>query len=131
VLHPGGDFLAHIASLAEIHAIQPLKPRLQQEGAIGDQFNAALRNQMRDAQGIPGRAVDRAVRVGPVGAPAKGGMARVEVTGTAPVGTQITADGKPAGTLLTRAGTQALAYLRFDRATGEMHAQDATVTRMD
>jgi hypothetical protein len=38
---------------------------------------------------------------------------------------------KPAGTLLTRAGDQALAYLRYDRATGEMSADGATVTRID
>jgi folate-binding protein YgfZ len=59
------------------------------------------------------------------------GLAKVAVAGEAQTGAPITADGKPAGTLLTRAGTQALAYLRFDRATGEMNAQDATITRMD
>lgn len=57
------------------------------------------------------------------------GLAQVEVTGTAPIGETITADGKPAGTLLSRSGAHALAYLRFDRATGEMRAGEATLTR--
>ncbi|MCA0869321.1 folate-binding protein [Seohaeicola saemankumensis] len=55
------------------------------------------------------------------------GLQRVTVSGAADSGTQITADGKPAGTLLTRAGDRAIAYLRLDRATGEMRAGDATV----
>ena len=41
----------------------------------------------------------------------------------------ITANGKPVGTLHSRAGEAGIAYLRFDRATGEMQAGDATVTR--
>ena len=57
------------------------------------------------------------------------GLAQVQVTGDADPGTEITADGKPAGTLLSRAGDHAIAYLRFDRATGEMQAGAATVTR--
>ena len=59
------------------------------------------------------------------------GLARVEVTGTAPVGTQITADGKPAGTLYTQAGGHGIAYLRFDRAHGDLVAGDATVRWAD
>ena len=55
------------------------------------------------------------------------GLAQVEVDGTAPVGTEILAGEKPAGTLYTQAGGQGLAYLRFDRATGEMRAGDASV----
>jgi folate-binding protein YgfZ len=59
------------------------------------------------------------------------GLARVSVTGDAPAGTPITtADGKAAGTLLTRSGDEALAYLRFDRATAAMDANGATVTRL-
>ncbi len=58
------------------------------------------------------------------------GLGKVAVQGDAAPGTPITADGKPAGTLLTRAGDEALAYLRFDRATGQMQAGDATVTRI-
>ncbi|MEO0693341.1 MAG: folate-binding protein [Pseudomonadota bacterium] len=57
------------------------------------------------------------------------GFATVEVDGTAPVGTEITAGGKPAGTLYTQAQGRGIAYLRFDRATGEMQAGEATVTR--
>ncbi len=59
------------------------------------------------------------------------GLARVSITGDAPAGTPITtADGKTAGTLLTRSGDEALAYLRFDRATAAMDANGATVTRL-
>jgi folate-binding protein YgfZ len=59
------------------------------------------------------------------------GLARVAVTGDAPAGSPITtADGKAAGTLLTRSGDEALAYLRFDRATAPMDANGATVTRL-
>jgi folate-binding protein YgfZ len=56
------------------------------------------------------------------------GLAQVQVTGKADVGTAIVADGKPAGTLLSRSGDTALAYLRFDRASGPMQAGDAQVT---
>ncbi|MEE2946269.1 MAG: folate-binding protein [Pseudomonadota bacterium] len=55
------------------------------------------------------------------------GLVRVNVAGDAEPGTPITADGKPAGTLHSRSGNQALAYLRFDRAGGELKAGDATV----
>jgi len=58
------------------------------------------------------------------------GLAKVQITGPAPTGTDITSEGKSAGTLLTRAGDEALAYLRFDRATGEMKADDATLKRI-
>lgn len=56
------------------------------------------------------------------------GLTRVRIDGPASYGDEITADGKPAGTLFTRAGDHALAYLRFDRATGPMQAGGATVT---
>jgi tRNA-modifying protein YgfZ len=57
------------------------------------------------------------------------GLVRVAVTGTAPVGTEITTtDGKPAGTLYTQSGGFGIAYLRLDRATGPMTAGEATVT---
>lgn len=55
------------------------------------------------------------------------GLAKVSVSGPAETGMEITADGKPAGSLLSRAGDQALAYLRFDRAKGQMRAGDASV----
>jgi folate-binding protein YgfZ len=57
------------------------------------------------------------------------GLARVRIDGAASAGAEITADGKPAGTLGTRSGDKALAYLRFDRAVGEMRAGDARVVR--
>ncbi|QFT96738.1 putative global regulator [Roseovarius sp. THAF8] len=59
------------------------------------------------------------------------GFASVDLEGSAPVGTAITADGKPAGTLFTQSGNRAIAYLRFDRATGTMQAEDATLRLPD
>ena len=56
------------------------------------------------------------------------GFATVDVEGAAPVGTEITAGGKPAGTLYTQAGGRGIAYLRFDRAKGPMQAGEAVVT---
>jgi folate-binding protein YgfZ len=53
------------------------------------------------------------------------GLAQVSVTAPVPVGTEIIAGGKPAGTLYTQAGGKGLAYLRFDRAEGDMTAGDA------
>ena len=53
------------------------------------------------------------------------GFRTVEIEGAAPLGTEITAEGKPVGTLHTQAGSQAIAYLRFDRARGDMQAGDA------
>lgn len=58
----------------------------------------------------------------------KKGLVQVEISGTAPVGTEITASGKTVGTLFTQAGGKAIAYLRFDRAKGDMSAGEATVT---
>lgn len=59
------------------------------------------------------------------------GFALVEVKGCAEHGAEITtAEGKAAGTLHTRSGDKAIAYLRFDRATGEMQAGDATLRRL-
>lgn len=61
----------------------------------------------------------------------KKGLARVSIDRPAPVGTEITtAEGKVAGTLFTQSGNEALAYLRFDRATGPLAAGDATVIRL-
>lgn len=59
------------------------------------------------------------------------GLAKVAIDGDAAYGTAIMADDKPAGTLLSRAGGEALAYLRFDRATGEMQADAARLKRID
>ncbi len=58
----------------------------------------------------------------------KKGYVTVDIDGTAPVGTPITSNGKPAGTLFTQAGGQAIAYLRFDRAKGELVAGEALIT---
>lgn len=55
------------------------------------------------------------------------GLVQVSIDGAAPVGTDIVADGKPAGILFTQSGAKALAHLRFKRATGDMQAGDATV----
>ena len=56
------------------------------------------------------------------------GLGVVRVDGSAPVGTAITSGGKPAGMLFTQSNGRGIAYLRFDRATGEMQAADATVS---
>ena len=53
------------------------------------------------------------------------GLARVGVSGSAPVGTDIENGGKLAGTLFTQAGDAAIAYLRFDRAGTDMQAGEA------
>ena len=55
------------------------------------------------------------------------GLARVALDGPAAPGTEITADGKPAGTLHTVSGDRALAYLRFDRMEG-MEASGISLT---
>jgi len=55
------------------------------------------------------------------------GLVQVMIDGAAPVGSPILSAGKPAGTLFTQSGARALAYLRFDRAGGEMRAADAIV----
>jgi folate-binding protein YgfZ len=60
------------------------------------------------------------------------GLVPVRVEGDAPPpGTEITAGGRPAGTLYSVAGGQGLAHLRFDRATGEMQAGGARIVRAD
>lgn len=56
------------------------------------------------------------------------GLQVVSISGTAPAGTEITADGKPAGTLFTQSGDKAIAYLRYDRARGPLVAGDATLS---
>jgi folate-binding protein YgfZ len=55
------------------------------------------------------------------------GLVAVEVEGEAPVGTEITADGKAVGTLYSQAGGKGIAYLRLDRAAPEMQAGPARV----
>lgn len=56
------------------------------------------------------------------------GLVRVAVSGDATPGMPIMAGDKVAGTLLSRHGDRAIAYLRFDRAAGPMAAGEADVT---
>ncbi len=55
------------------------------------------------------------------------GLVQVTVEGAAEPGAEITAEGKPVGTLFTRSGDRALAYLRFDRAGNDMEANGIRV----
>ncbi len=55
------------------------------------------------------------------------GFVTVAVEGPAAAGTPITAEGREAGRLFTRAGDRAIAWLRFDRAEGALQADDAKV----
>ena len=57
------------------------------------------------------------------------GLVRVAVEGAAPVGTEITAAGKPAGVLLTQSGGHAIAYLRHDRSDAPLIAGPARLHR--
>ena len=56
------------------------------------------------------------------------GLRTIELEGHAPIGAEITADGKAVGTLFTQSGGKGIAYLRFDRTKGEMLAEEARVT---
>ncbi len=57
------------------------------------------------------------------------GLARVAINGQADPGSEISRDDKAIGTLHTVSGNEGLAYLRFDLATGDMQAGDATLRR--
>lgn len=59
------------------------------------------------------------------------GLARVALSGNAPTGAPILAAGREVGTVLTRAGGEAIAWLRFDRAVGLLTAQDCAVLLLD
>ena len=59
------------------------------------------------------------------------GFARVRLSAPVTVGTPIDADGKPAGTVHTQSDGEAIAYLRFDRAGGDMTADGARVALAD
>jgi folate-binding protein YgfZ len=61
----------------------------------------------------------------------KKGLAPVAIDGTAPPGTPVMAGEKEAGTLFTQSGDRAIAWLRFDRATGPLTAGSATLTALD
>lgn len=58
------------------------------------------------------------------------GLARVRVSGQAATGDEIVSGEKTVGQLLSRSGSEALAYLRFDRASGDMTCGTAQVTRL-
>ncbi len=53
------------------------------------------------------------------------GFVTVAIEGSAPVGTEVLAGGKPAGRVFTQSGGRAIAWLRFDRLGGNMTAGDA------
>ncbi|MFY0679331.1 MAG: folate-binding protein YgfZ [Thalassovita sp.] len=55
------------------------------------------------------------------------GLRTVSIDGDAETGTPIHAGTKEAGTVLSTTGSQAIAYLRFDRAKGPLNAGAATV----
>lgn len=55
------------------------------------------------------------------------GLRVVSVDGIAPIGSAITANGKPVGTLFTQSGGRAIAYLRLDRAGADMMADDVHI----
>ena len=55
------------------------------------------------------------------------GLVQVEIDGEAPIGSAITASGKPVGTVFSQSAGRALAFLRFDRAQPEMSAGDAVI----
>lgn len=59
------------------------------------------------------------------------GLARVSVDGAAEPGCAITLGDKTIGTLHTRAGNEAIAYLRFDRAEDGMRAGEARVALIE
>lgn len=58
------------------------------------------------------------------------GIVQVRIDGAASQGDEITKDGRAVGNLHTVSGDIGLAYLRFDRAEGEMSAGEATLTRV-
>jgi len=57
----------------------------------------------------------------------KKGLIKVSVIGETPVGTEILADGRPAGVLYSQSDGHGLAFLKLDRAFPKMQAGEATV----
>ncbi len=55
------------------------------------------------------------------------GLAVVNIDGAAPVGTEIRASGRVAGTLFSQANGKGIAYLRFDRMSDDMSADGIKV----
>jgi folate-binding protein YgfZ len=58
------------------------------------------------------------------------GLALVQIDQPVPIGTSVIADGREVGTIYTQSGSQAIAYVHFERAIGEMTAGPAKVTRL-
>lgn len=58
------------------------------------------------------------------------GLVRVQVTGAAPVGTEVFAGEKLVGRIFTQSGGFGLAYLRLDQAQGELRAGEAKLRRL-
>ena len=56
------------------------------------------------------------------------GLKQIKIAGTATPGSPILSKGKPAGVIYTQHNGLALAYLRFDRATSQMTAEDAILS---
>ena len=56
------------------------------------------------------------------------GLRRVAISGNAPIGTDITVDGKSVGQIFSQSGDTAIAYLRLDRVKPQMKAADARVS---
>ena len=55
------------------------------------------------------------------------GLKQIKILGSATPGSPILANGKPAGIIYTQHNGLALAYLRFDRVTSQMTAEDAII----
>jgi len=55
------------------------------------------------------------------------GLKQIKILGSATPGSPILANGKPAGVIYTQHNGRALAYLRFDRVTSKMTAEDAII----
>ena len=56
------------------------------------------------------------------------GLKQIKILGSATPGSPILANGKPAGVIYTQHNGRALAYLRFDRVTSQMTAEDAIIS---
>lgn len=56
------------------------------------------------------------------------GLAALRVTGECAPGDTVWSDGRDVGRITTRAGDHAIAYLRFDRATGALTAGEGSLT---
>lgn len=57
----------------------------------------------------------------------KKGFVRVQIIGSAPIGTDITSNDKVAGQVFTQSNGLAIAYLRFDRVSNDMNANTAKI----